>query len=1071
MTNHPVHLHGLFSITPDRGRLTSSGQLPGSEDFASKWNDFLFTSCIASAWADLLLHRSSVSWQEERFSLWPTMTKLSIDQWNRLDDVLIDVVIKKKLPVWPTTKKCVSINQGFFSLANPELDKYSSALTEVQVPAIDLDQPMFDKLQQRYPGSAQIKWMTPKTVREFLRYESVSKLPNMPRLLSKLLLEYCLLDLQQVSNIHSRNTVYAQLEGIALWPTLDGQLSAYGEVELLLPRDVMEMKLFANARKARTLDINDLTSQTLALLSKDVHSLSARFRHRKLVDLSEEWPVIYPFIEPSDQTKPWKIRSKGHGETVIGDMWTWICTRWKEEGQLPPQLDGLWLIPINNLRLRRYAPGQESQRMLIVTKGEPLFQFLNGLVSRDPNTAPPILDTKVLPAAAAKLLQKHAKSVQKLRGACVDHLETLLPWLIACKSLLSIAADEQKRALLQHIEALTRNKSLKPTDQCDIASQLRSLPIFSKLTSTPPFKERTITMCGIRCTTDDGVTQGSGVLLSNHFYEAPIGLPPMPEIPRVSLYDLSNQDERHLVERFNLIEKISLADLLQNHLLPWAVTVRDGPLVTAKEALIEYTFQRLRDARSIDIANVPIVPLAPSNGHQRQYRCLSGMVDPTTPLSELYFEHEDVFPCPKFFQRHKEALRSIGISNKLNWTTALERVHYYSQYHEDVANLEAKAKCLLQLPICQELSSSEPPILEIRTLRWLPAVPVSGSTMTLVSPQTCGGADESDLVDHVLGTTRFSVNKEWKKYLGWEERIGLDVLLRQLDVCLENNEHAKVDCVLTYLQSHYDPAEYSDLKSKPCIFGARKNYLIPKKAFVSNNFLARYPMTPYLDEVDSHFSRKHMKLLSCLGVREEPNIQDILDVQASLKQNSPLEGPDLGVIISSLEIAARLLGSQECADILIPDTESNLRTLSDIVYGDHDMAGPISEFNFTHPAISAALIQRLGVEHSLARATRLEIEFEDEDEDEFTPREKLSTIISDTLGRYPIDSTFNEFLANADDCHATTISWILDECENGPHDSLALLTSELKQLQGPALFVHNDKGQLWTLSCSCAFIY
>ena len=1072
LTNHPVHLHGLFSITPDRGRLTSSGQSPGSEDFASRWNNFLFVSCIASAWADLLVHRSSASWQEERFSLWPAVTNVPIDQWNSLADVLIDVVINKKLPVWPTAKKCVSIDRGFFSVTNPSLDKYASALTEANIPAVDLDQPMFDKLQQRYQGSTQIKWLTPKTVRQFLRHKRVSTLPNIPRSLSKLLLEYCLLDLQQAPRTDSRNTVYAQLDGIALWPTLDGQLSAYGEVGLLLPRDITEMKLFTDARKARTLDINDMTSQTLEFLSKDVDFLSARFRHRKLADLSEEWPMLYPLIEPSDDSRPWKLRSKGHGETLISDIWKWICARCNAEGKLPTHLDGLWLLPTNNLRLRQYAPGQGSQPMLIVTKGEPLFQLANDLVSRNPDAAPPILDTEVLPVEATMLLKKRARATPKLHGASVDHLESLLDWLVACKGLLSMTTNEQKRAVMQQIETLARNRSLTKPQHCEIASQLRGLPIFSRINSRPPFKKWTIVKCALLCNTADEITHSSSNLVSNHLYQAPINLPPVPDIPGVSLYDLSCHDERNLVERFDLIRKINLLDLLKDYLLPWAVTVSDGPLVKVKEALIEYTFQHLRGAGTMDISNIPIIPLASTDGHERKYRSLLGMVDPASPLTELYFEHEDVFPCPEFYQRHKETLRLCGISTDLSWNTCLDRVEYYSRCRVDVENLEAKVKCLLRLPIHHELGSS-PPIDEIRTLKWLPTIPISELAMTLSSSQACRGADESDLVDCVLGATRLQANAGWKSVLGWEDRIDLDVLLRQLDICLSRNDHVKVDRVLGYLQSKFDPAEYSILRSKPCIFGVQKNYLVPKKAFTASELLARYPMAPYLEEVDGHFARTHVKLLSYLDVRKEPTIQDVSEVQALLKEQSKghLEEPHLDVAISSLEIAAHLLGDQEQAGILIPDTESMLRALPDIVYGDRAMTGPISEFNFTHPKVSTALIQRLGVEHSLARATRLEIEFEDEDEDEFTPREKLSTTISDTLGRYPIDSTFNEFLANADDCHATTISWILDECESGSHESLALLTSELKPLQGPALFVHNDKGQLEIPPCPRAFTH
>ncbi|KAI4255981.1 MAG: hypothetical protein L6R42_006464, partial [Xanthoria sp. 1 TBL-2021] len=110
---------------------------------------------------------------------------------------------------------------------------------------------------------------------------------------------------------------------------------------------------------------------------------------------------------------------------------------------------------------------------------------------------------------------------------------------------------------------------------------------------------------------------------------------------------------------------------------------------------------------------------------------------------------------------------------------------------------------------------------------------------------------------------------------------------------------------------------------------------------------------------------------------------------------------------------------------------------------------------FVNPKISPDLVEHLGLENAYARATRLGIEIEDIDDDEYAPRESLTTTISDTLGRYTIDSTFSEFLANANDCGATQVSWILDDCAHGTHESTALLSEELKDLQGSALFVYN----------------
>lgn len=75
----------------------------------------------------------------------------------------------------------------------------------------------------------------------------------------------------------------------------------------------------------------------------------------------------------------------------------------------------------------------------------------------------------------------------------------------------------------------------------------------------------------------------------------------------------------------------------------------------------------------------------------------------------------------------------------------------------------------------------------------------------------------------------------------------------------------------------------------------------------------------------------------------------------------------------------------------------------------------------------------------------------------FEQEEDILTVISDTLQRYPIKSTFKEYLANAEDSGgATKISWLLDRTQ---HPSRELISQELAECQGPALACFNDGGK------------
>ena len=288
--------------------------------------------------------------------------------------------------------------------------------------------------------------------------------------------------------------------------------------------------------------------------------------------------------------------------------------------------------------------------------------------------------------------------------------------------------------------------------------------------------------------------------------------------------------------------------------------------------------------------------------------------------------------------------------------------------------------------------------------------------------------------------------------IGWDQSVPKEVLFQQLDICLNNRDYERVDSLLSVMKTDYIPG----LRSKSCILGSHGDYFLPDRVFLTGSRLTLHPLAPYLDEVDGGFAKKHADMLKALDVRPEPSIGDLQYVQRALQasENGQLSDENLNIAIATLEVATLL--EYGPSNFAIPDRTSILRSLPEIVHGDPDVNGGIANFNFTHARVSEDLIARLRIENSFARATRLAIDFEDEDEDEYAPREKLSNIIKDTLGRYPVEATFNEFLANADDARATKISWMLDECDTGPYESQNLLTNELATSQGPALMVYND---------------
>lgn len=1045
-TNLPVHIHGLFCMAPDRGRLEPTR---GPDDPHTKWNRFMFSSCIALAWIKLLAHRSSVSWNKEMFAFWPRPNFVSVEKvqlWDQLDDNVIDLAINSNHKVWNASNgRCVSLDHGFFGIKGGDYTEFGPALAQVDVPAVYLEDPLFRKLQQRAKLLRKgYKLLEPSTVRCFLRSRTI---PNIPEVQASVILEFCLLDaIKSGTNEKINSTVYEELQNIALWPTVGGAFSISKNKDLLLPRNEVEMQLFAKSRAANTLEISKLSNTVRHLLLRDVENIGRFMRFRSLDDLIIDWPVIYEIPQGLSRSSVGSIQRPSGSDALIWNLWAWIVERFQEGQRLSPASSKvLWLIPTNDGRIRSCTPSSESPPVLIIVQNDPLYDFIMRATTRTPKQAPRVLCSSILPTEAVELFRSDRELRMTTRCTCISDTNGFVDWLVAGRDMLSAASDGDKEALLNHLESSTRYLALQEGLPLKLRTLLRHLPLYSKRSCSPPFKIIGYAKCSLDA--------------RGQMYKTPPGLPPLPIMSNVSFFEPQSEVERSFIERLKALPRVSVKDLLTQHFLPWlgTVTSDDAVLSLAKEEFVGWIMKIAPTtpylaAWQADVFSHAIIPL-PIEGGQRRYRSIEGMVDPDSSLAPLYDAGENVFPCPDFYAKHKDVLIAYGLTSKMLWDTPLERARYLAQHGNEV-NINTRIESLLKLRVLSKLSNSKDTITEIRRLKWIPCTSVLGESV-LYAPLECRGADDRHLIDLVWGITTLSMEPSWKKVLGWDEGIPTELLLQQLDGCLSKQDYEKAHQVLLEI----DPTNSSDLLSRCCILGRSGAHFTPDKAFLSGSSLARRPLAPYLDEVDNTFARQHGALLAALHVRTEPSIEDLQEVQRALASASEgqLSPSDLRIAISTLEIADSL--TYNLTGLLIPDTTSKLQKLNDIVHSDSADASMEEDLIFTHPGISPELANRLGLEDTLARAIRLQIDLDSDNEEDYVPGEKLTTVISDTLGRYSIASTFNEFLANADDAKATKIVWTLDECNDGAHASTALLTTDLKPLQGPALFAYNNGGK------------
>ncbi len=482
LTNLPLHVHGLFSIAPDRGRLSFTR---GSDDLPTKWNTFMFTRCVASAWLKLLDHRSKVPCHKELFAFWPKANFDPVEMWDRLDDSIIDLAITHNSQVWNVcSKRCVAFKDALFGIKNAETATYGSALVEARTPAVYPDEPLFKKLVKRSEvHSKDVQILSPTLVRRFLRSEGLSA--SLSDEVASRILEFCILDaVNSKLEGSSRNGLYRDLHDISLWPMLSGKRTAPDSKNpLLLPRDSVEMRLFAKSRASSTLNTSKLRPSVQKLLLKDIEHLAVIMRHRDLDDLAQDWPVMYP-IALDHRSENWVLRPPNL-ESLLCDIWAWIFERIREGQRMSPTHSGsLWLVPVNGGRVRKYQECK-GHPILLIEKQEPLFPVLTELASHQLQGELPIFDTAVFTSEAVKSFRNDGRMRSDMNCAGVDQLDTFVDWLVVGKKILAQSSEHAKETLLGHLEKLTRD--YRGTSSM-LRTQIRQLPLYSKVSCVPPFR-------------------------------------------------------------------------------------------------------------------------------------------------------------------------------------------------------------------------------------------------------------------------------------------------------------------------------------------------------------------------------------------------------------------------------------------------------------------------------------------------------------------------------------------------------------------------------------------------------
>lgn len=137
--------------------------------------------------------------------------------------------------------------------------------------------------------------------------------------------------------------------------------------------------------------------------------------------------------------------------------------------------------------------------------------------------------------------------------------------------------------------------------------------------------------------------------------------------------------------------------------------------------------------------------------------------------------------------------------------------------------------------------------------------------------------------------------------------------------------------------------------------------------------------------------------------------------------------------------------------MLIPTESCQLAPAAEVLFNDMggDSTCPPAGFQFAHPQVSLSLAYDL----SIRRLSEEELSQAGDDIESFHMGEDLTVRIRGVLQDYDIDHSSNEWVANADDAGASSVTFLVDEATFEGRRIIPVL----KDFQsGPALVVHND---------------
>jgi sacsin len=461
----------------------------------------------------------------------------------------------------------------------------------------------------------------------------------------------------------------------------------------------------------------------------------------------------------------------------------------------------------------------------------------------------------------------------------------------------------------------------------------------------------------------------------------------------------------------------------------------------------------------------------------------SELVHPKGKAACLFSEEEGRFPLDDLFLEKERAmmLEELGMAiDFLPWRALCERAEWVSD-HCDVKKTALLIQFMNQIPPVCEITADE--TRSLRAAQFLPILPKPKDypfpwksdkyrTMHLAAAENLYPERHKYLVgsSHLIldeSSNSSSVpNKSLRKILGFSSKqpelsdviAQLDQVIQWSHLATREDKESACSTIYKFLQH---VATIENYKSKLRKHLDCRQWMLVKGQMVDSKLVAKNwkkeDGSPYLFSLPLAYSTKFKGLINWYGIKDNFGQEDFITAISKLREDTEGEkllDDQIRTLIVLLEDLFNLPNTMLVDEIAlpIPSSDCQLYNADELTINDTPWLETDGMNKLVHEKVPAILAYRCGAKDlRTADLTRCSQPIGQP----FGQHEKLTDRLKNILAAYPSDEgILKELLQNADDAKATEIHFVFDP---RTHGTKHVLSSNWKDLQGPAICVYNDK--------------